>query len=116
LVPLIPLASLADFALEQGALSPAPELAAREKELLERIHAPVSPLAAPSLLDPRRVLVVGARADRITPVSHARRVATHFGAPLHTWHGGHLLQFGRSEAFGKVAQLLATLEIIEPRP
>ncbi len=115
LVPIVPLASLADFAFEQGALSPAPELAAREQLLLDDIHRLVSPLRAPSLIGPERVLVIGARADRITPVAHARRVATHFGAPLHTWHGGHLLQFGRGQAFGKVAELLAKLEIIPPR-
>lgn len=111
LVPIIPLASLADFALEQGSLSPAPEIAAREHALLERIHAPVSPLHAPSLLPPERALVIGARADRITPVSHARRMATHLRAPLHTWQGGHLLQFGRSEAFRRVGELLRTLGI-----
>ncbi len=111
LVPIIPLASLADFALEQGSLSPAPEIAAREHALIERIHAPVSPLRAPSLLAPERALVIGARADRITPVSHARRIAAHLGAPLHTWHGGHLLQFGRGQAFAKVAELLRTLNL-----
>ena len=111
LVPIIPLASLADFALEQNSLSPAPELAAREHALLERIHAPVSPLRSPSLLARERTLVIGARADRITPVSHARRIATHLGAPLHTWQGGHLLQFGRSQAFARVADLLRTLKL-----
>ncbi len=115
LVPIVPLASLADFAFEQGALSPAPELAAREQLLLDDIHRLVSPLHASPLIAPERVLVIGARADRITPVTHARRVASHFRAPLHTWHGGHLLQFGRAEAFGKVAELLARLEIISPR-
>jgi pimeloyl-ACP methyl ester carboxylesterase len=112
LVPIIPLASLADFALEQRALSPAPEIAAREHALLERIHAPVSPLHAPSRLQPGRALVIGARADRITPVSHARRVATHLSAPLHTWQGGHLLQFGRGQAFERVAELLRGLRIV----
>ena len=66
LVPIIPLASLADFALEQRSLSPAPEIAAREHALIESIHAPVSPLRSRSLLAPERALVIGARADRIT--------------------------------------------------
>jgi predicted alpha/beta hydrolase family esterase len=61
---------------------------------------------------PERALVIGARADRITPVSHARRIATHLRAPLVTWQGGHLLQFGRGRAFEKVAELLRELRVV----
>ena len=114
-VPIIPLASLSDFVREQGGLSASAEVAAREQSLLDEVHRLVSPLAAPSLVARERLLVIGARADRITPVSHARRLASHFGAPLFTWQGGHLLQFGRGEAFGKVAELFASLGIIRPR-
>lgn len=114
-VPMIPLASLPDFVREQGGLSVSAEVAAREQSLLDEVHRLVSPLAAPSLVPKERLLVIGARADRITPVSHARRLANHLGAPLFTWQGGHLLQFGRGEAFGKVAGLFASLGIIPPR-
>lgn len=114
-VPIIPLASLSDFVREQGGLSASPELAAREQSLLDEVHRLVSPLAVPSLVPRERLLVIGARADRITPVSHARRLANHFGAPLFTWQGGHLLQFGRGEAFGKIAELFASLGIIPAR-
>ena len=99
-VPIIPLASLADFAFEQGSLSESPELRAREHDLLERVYRVASPLARPSLVPPERVLVLGGKADRITPLSHAKRLARHFGVPLTTWHGGHLLAARSSRRVG----------------
>jgi pimeloyl-ACP methyl ester carboxylesterase len=111
-VPIIPLASLADFAFEQGSLSESPELRAREHALLERVYAPASPLARKSLVVSERVLVLGGKADRITPLSHARRLAHHFRAPLAAWHGGHLLQLGRNEAYDRLAEFLRTAGIV----
>jgi hypothetical protein len=55
------------------------------------------------------MLVVGAKADRITPLRHARRLSTHFRAPLVTFPGGHLFQLGRAAAFDAVAELLARI-------
>jgi len=112
-VPVIPLASLADFAREQGELSTAPEAEAEEHALLERIYRVVSPVHRKSLIAPSRTLVVAAKADRITPVAHARKLAAHFGAPLVSWHGGHLLQLGRNAAFRRVETLLRELR---PQP
>ena len=109
-VPVIPLASLADFAREQGALSSAPEVQAREHALLERIYRVVSPLDRKPLISPSRTLVVAAKADRITPVVHARKLAAHFGSQLVSWHGGHLLQLGRNAAFRRVETLLRELQ------
>ena len=43
---------------------------------------------------------------------HAQRLADHFGAPLETFVGGHLLQFGRADAFRRVGRLLGELRII----
>jgi len=108
-VPVIPLASLADFVREQGQLSSAPEVAAREHALLERIYRVVSPLERRPLIQPSRTLVVAGKADRITPVTHARKLATHLRAPLVSWHGGHLLQLGRNAAFRRVESLLREL-------
>jgi pimeloyl-ACP methyl ester carboxylesterase len=105
-VPVIPLASLADYALEQGSLGRAPESEAIEYALIERVHQSVSPLARPPLIARDRVLVVGGKADRITPVSHARRLSLHFGAPLTTWTGGHIVQLGRGAVFDKVGEFL----------
>jgi predicted alpha/beta hydrolase family esterase len=68
------------------------------------------------LLAAERVLVVGARADQITPVSHARRLAHHFGSRLESWPGGHLLQIGRSDKFRKIGQMLDELGLTTRAP
>lgn len=107
-VPVIPLSSLGDFAREQGSLSPVPEEAAAQHQLLEGIYRRVSPIARPSLVPPERCLVIGAKADRVTPAAHARRLSVHLRAPLHSFYGGHLLQLGRAEAFERVIELMST--------
>jgi pimeloyl-ACP methyl ester carboxylesterase len=114
-VPMIPLASIADFAREQGRFTGSPQEADLQHEALERANFPVSPLARPCLLSPERVLVIAAEADRITPIAHARKIADHFGARLVTIPGGHLLQIGRGDAFREVARLLGRLGILPPR-
>jgi pimeloyl-ACP methyl ester carboxylesterase len=112
LVPVIPLACLADFAREQGNLPRGAALGLRYETALREAYRVVSPLARTPLIEPRRTLVIGAQADRITHVSHARRIAHHFSAPLHTWPGGHLVQWGRSEAFDRVEAFLRDLGLI----
>jgi pimeloyl-ACP methyl ester carboxylesterase len=107
-VPVIPLSSLADFAREQGSLSPVPEEAALQHALLESIYRRVDPVARPSLVPPDRCLVIAAKADRVTPAAHARRLSVHLRAPLQSFYGGHLLQLGRAEAFEGVLQLMST--------
>ena len=106
LIPVVPLASLVDFASEQGSLSADPHEAAREREILERIYRPVSPFSLPSRVAPENALVIGARADRVTPIAHARSLAAHLRAPLIAFRGGHLLQVGRRESFERVYSLL----------
>jgi dienelactone hydrolase len=114
-VPMIPLASVADYALEQGRLRGGPAEAELQHAALERAHWVVSPFARRSVVPAERVLVIGARADRITPIAHAERIARHIGAPLVTMAGGHLLQVGRGDAFRAVARLLGALDILPPR-
>jgi hypothetical protein len=106
-VPVIPLSSLGDFAREQGSLSPVPEEAAAQHTLLESIYRRVNPVARPSLVPPERCLVVAAKADRVTPAAHARRLSVHLRAPLQSFYGGHLLQLGRAEAFERVIDLMS---------
>ena len=108
-VPVIPLASLADFARDQGVLSSAPKIEAEEHALLDRVYRVVSPLERRPRIAPWRTLVVAGKADRITPVAHARKLAAHFGSPLVSWHGGHLLQLGRDACFRRVETLLREL-------
>lgn len=105
-VPFIPLASIADFARDGGRLVGLPSQQREQHAALERAMAPVSPVHRAPLVDPEAILVVAGRADRITPPSHARRLAEHFEAPLHVFDGGHLLQIGRDEAFREVARML----------
>ena len=104
-VPIIPLASLADFAEEQGRLGEG-EQARMQHDALEAANRIVSPLSRPSRVRPENVLVVAAQADRITPMGHAERLATHFGADLVHFEGGHLLQVGRAEAFRTIGRWL----------
>lgn len=114
-MPMIPLASVADFAREQGRLGVG-EQADAQHEALERANWVVSPLARPLLLPKARALVVAAEHDRITPSNHARRIASHFDCNLVTIPGGHLVQLGRAEAFRGLATLLEREAIIAPRP
>jgi len=103
--PLIPLASVADFARDQGRLGRGSQML-EQHAALEAANLVVSPFARPSLVPPERVLVVGAEADRITPVAHAERIAAHLGVPLTRVGGGHLLQVWRREAFRALRVML----------
>lgn len=104
-VPLIPLVSVADFARDQGRLGTG-ERAALQHAALESANRVVSPLARPSLVAKDRMLIVAAEDDRVTPIAHAERLATHFDAPLLRLPGGHLLQTWRASAFRAVREML----------
>ncbi len=108
-VPIIPLASLADFARDQGRLGSNPHQKFAQHAALERVYKVISPLDRPPLIEPERVLVIGARADRITPMSHAKRLSRHFRSELSVWPGGHLLQLGRADGFRRIGRLLGQL-------
>ena len=97
-VPIIPLSSIADFARDQGRLGSGAEADAQHRAL-EEANVVVSPFARPSRVPGERMLVVGAEADRITPINQAERLARHFGAPLRRLPGGHLMQLWRRDAF-----------------
>lgn len=114
-MPMIPLASIADFAREQGSLG----YGSQAKELhaaIDRAHWIVSPLARPLRLPNRRALVVAAEFDQITPASHARQLAKHFDCDLVTIGGGHLVQLGRSDAFRALGAMLEREGIVAARP
>jgi pimeloyl-ACP methyl ester carboxylesterase len=111
-VPVIPLASIADFAREQRRLGGTPAETELEHRALDAVHQVVSPLHRPPLVEPKRTLVIAAENDRITPIRHAQRLASHFGAELDTWPGGHLLQFGRGDAFRRIGVHLAGLGLV----
>jgi len=111
-VPFIPLASIADFARDGGRLVGTEDQRRIQHELLEDSVRVVSPLARAPLVPRDRILVVGGEADRITPLSHARRLAEHFGSELVVFRGGHLLQLGRSDAFRAVGRMLGRAGLI----
>lgn len=113
-MPMIPLASIADFAREQGHLGIGDQVD-EHHTALERANWIVSPLARPLSLPTHRALVVAAEHDRITPVNHAKRIATHFGCEMLTIGGGHLVQLGRADAFRALGSLLENEGIIPIR-
>lgn len=114
-MPMIPLASIADFAREQGRLGEGSQAEAQHAAL-ERANWVVSPLARPLSIPASRALVVGAEYDRITPQRHAARIAGHFACELVNIPGGHLVQVGRSDAFRRLGSMLEREGIIAPRP
>jgi len=115
-MPMIPLASIADFAREQGRLGTTDEETNEQHAALERANWVVSPLARPLAIPPHRALIVAAEYDRITPVAHAARLAKHFGCEMMTIAGGHLVQIGRADAFRGLATMLEREGLIAPRP
>lgn len=114
-VPIIPLASIADFARDQGRLGSTPRETALQHRALENVYRVVSPLHREPLLPPDRILVIGAKNDQITPFAHAQRLARHFQAPLATLPGGHLIQVGRSSGFRRIGRMLGNLGLTAPR-
>jgi pimeloyl-ACP methyl ester carboxylesterase len=104
--PMIPLASIADFAEHHDRLVGTASQRRAQHEALERAHAVVSPLSRPSKVDPTNVLVLAGKADRITPIAHAEKLAAHLGGRLIAFDGGHLFQAGRDEGFREIARLL----------
>ena len=94
--------------------STGPGAASREHEALEQVYRVISPLHRPPVMPAGRMLVLAAEADRITPRRHAERIAAHFGAPLHTFPGGHMLQLGRDRRLQHLAVLLRDLGVIPP--
>lgn len=115
-VPFIPLADLPDVARLQGRFNGTAVQVAAQEVGLRRVLTPVSPLARPPRVAPERVRVVAAEGDRITPIAHARALAEHFHCELHTFVGGHLLQFGRAAPWREVGRMLGGLGLLEPRP
>jgi acetyl esterase/lipase len=107
-VPIVPLASMADFARDLGRFGKG-EPARLQHAGLESANFIVSPFARKSLVPPDRILIVGANADRITPIAHAERLANHFGVEPMRLVGGHLLQVGRRRAFREIGKMLDRL-------
>jgi len=113
-VPMIPLASLADFARDQGRLGSRKERPAQHRAL-DAANFVVSPFARPSLVPSDRVLIVAAEADRITPMAHAVRLSHHFAADIASFPGGHLMHLGIRGCWRAVGELLERAGMFLPR-
>lgn len=105
-VPLIPLASFADWAEQMDTLVPIQDLRARHYEAIKRVSACISPLSRPRLITNHHMMILGADSDQVTPLSHAKRLSEHFDAPLKTFQGGHLLQVGRAQVMEEALELI----------
>jgi len=111
-VPIIPLASIPDVALLNGHLGSTPAEAEAQHRALVAVHRMISPLHRKLAIPKERVLIVGAEADRITPIENARKLAQHFHCRLETMHGGHLVQFGRNDKFRSIGRFLNELGVV----
>lgn len=105
-VPHVPLASIPDFLRDGGHIPGTATQRAELHLLLEELHAVISPLRRPVLVPPEGRMVIGGEVDRITPLAHSSRIASHFGVPVTTIEGGHLFQVGRGRAFENVLSML----------
>lgn len=108
---IVPLGSLADYARDHGLL-PDPAL----HSALERAHACVDPLRRLPLIAPERVRIAAARADRVTPLAQARRLAEHFQVALDTWPGGHIVQLGRRRGFRALHRFFVARLLLDEGP
>ena len=109
--PIIPLASFADIALDAGRFVGSPEEQLAQYDALERAHRVVSPFTRPSKVKAGAAIVVAGEGDRITPISHAEKLAAHLSADLVKFPGGHILQFGRRAGFAAIGDRLRALGI-----
>lgn len=97
LVPFIPLADFTEAFVAHQALRDEPV----PPELVAAAHRSLAlcrPLARRPQVPGARILVIAGEHDRITGLAHGRSLAAHFGAPLATFPGAHLLQIGRGRA------------------
>lgn len=111
-IPIVPMASVADAARLNGHLGGNPEQEAREHAALETTLRITSALARPPLLSPDRALVIGGENDQITPIDQAQKLARHFRCRLETMPGGHLVQLGRAEKFRLVGRFLDEIGVV----
>lgn len=91
-IPVVPLSDLTAFAA--GHVPDAEcrtEMLGKAPELV-RAYDEVSPLTRRPVVDRGRMVVLGARGDRIAPLAHAQELSRHFDCPLEVFSGGHWLQ------------------------
>lgn len=106
-VPMIPLASFAQWAKEANTLVGQDDATRmRHQQAIEALCAVIDPLGRACKIANDHILVVGGEVDSVTPLSHARSLAKHFQCPLEVFTGGHLLQVGRKAAFARALDVM----------
>lgn len=90
---LIPLGSIPTFLRQRGWQG---EALRRARLTLEAAYKPISPLCRAPTIPGERTLVISGKIDRVTPVSHSSRLASHFDCEHTRFEGGHVLQTGRA--------------------
>lgn len=108
LVPFLPFASLPDLLWDHGQqgrdVSEA-EAAGIDRSRFAAAFRATSPVHREPRIDGGRVLIIAAENDRVAPPEQAERLHRHFaGSRLITFHGSHLLQFGRGRALKALAR------------
>ena len=93
--PFIPLGSLPLYMRDHGRFGGTEAQQTQQQQALEGVLSGVSPMWRPSLVPAERMVVGGAHFDGVTRMHHAERLAAHFGCPLVTIKGAHLMQLGR---------------------
>jgi pimeloyl-ACP methyl ester carboxylesterase len=102
----IALGQIEDFALRFGRMVGDEQQQSEQAEAMRRAQWPINPLARPSLLPPERVRVIAGEHDQVTGISHAEKLAGHFGTPVELFSGGHILQGNRARAFESAFRML----------
>lgn len=111
-IPIIPLASIAATARQNGHLGTTPEEEEAQYRALDAVYRVTSPLHRTPVVPPNRMLIIAGAADRITPMAHAQNLAAHFHCRLETMPGGHLMQFGRGERFRSIGRFLNEIGVV----
>ncbi len=101
-VPIVPVASIADLALEGEPLGTVIRHLFKHTdhnlEEMRRILAVTSPLSYQPVIAPERLFVIGGAGDRLVPPKHTRLLWEHWReCRIHWFPGGHLLHLDRED-------------------
>lgn len=108
-VAMIPAVSLARLMWLHGKNSSPRRQAIKagiSEELLAEAFAVHAPMTRPPRLASDRLFVVGGLGDQITPPDQAAALAAHWHTDVLWFHGGHVAQLGRSDAFRTVRRAI----------
>jgi len=98
-IPIVAPASFADIIWDHGKGHPqrqAAEALGIDRETMRTLWAIHCPLNHTLQVPRERALIVWGQGDRVVPTVHQRALHEHWGGPeAVSFHGGHILHFGR---------------------